>query len=75
MDAINLADKFGKDAKLWDGNVDEYLLKKSSPLFYRDPVVKYGYCRGSETVDYVTQVLERYEHYRNIIPDETSGDG
>jgi membrane-bound lytic murein transglycosylase F len=75
LDAINLADKFGKDAKLWDGNVDEYLLKKSSPLFYRDPVVKYGYCRGSETVDYVTQVLERYEHYRNIIPDETSGDG
>jgi membrane-bound lytic murein transglycosylase F len=68
IDAMSLAEKFGKDSKLWDHNVDEYLLKKSNPVFYRDPVVKYGYCRGIETLDYVNQVLDRYEHYRNIIP-------
>lgn len=67
FDAIRLADKNGKDPKKWQGSVDEYLLKKTSPEFYRDPVVKYGYCRGTETIEYVNQVLDRYNHYRNII--------
>ncbi len=67
FDAIRLADKNGKDPRKWHGNVDEYLLKKSSPRFYQDPVVKYGYCRGTETINYVNQVLDRYNHYRNII--------
>ena len=75
FDAMSLADKFGKNSRLWDANVGEYLLKKSNPVFYRDPVVKYGYCRGRETLNYVTRVLERYEHYRNIIPDLSSGSG
>ncbi len=68
FDAMNLADKYGKDSRIWSENVDEYLLKKSNPAFYRDPVVKYGYCRGRETYNYVIQVLERYEHYKNFIP-------
>jgi membrane-bound lytic murein transglycosylase F len=67
FDAIRLADKKGKDPSKWHGNVDEYLLKKSNPLYYQDPVVKYGYCRGTETINYVNQVLDRYNHYRNII--------
>jgi membrane-bound lytic murein transglycosylase F len=67
FDAIRLADKNGKDPKKWHDNVDGYLLKKSNPQFYQDPVVKYGYCRGTETVNYVNQVLDRYNHYRNII--------
>ncbi len=66
FDAIRLADKNGKDPRRWHGNVEEYLLKKSNPQYYLDPVVKYGYCRGSETVNYVNQVLDRYDHYRNI---------
>lgn len=67
IDAQNLAIKDGKDPNKWDGCVDEYLLKKSSPEYYNDPVVKYGYCRGSETFNYVSQILDRYEHYKNII--------
>ncbi|KPL12374.1 MAG: lytic transglycosylase [Bacteroides sp. SM23_62] len=67
FDAIRLADKDGKDPRKWHGNVDEYLLKKSNPQYYQDPVVKYGYCRGTETINYVNQVLDRYNHYRNII--------
>jgi membrane-bound lytic murein transglycosylase F len=67
FDAIRLADKNGKDPQKWHDSVDEYLLKKTDPQFYRDPVVKYGYCRGTETIKYVNQVLDRYDHYRNII--------
>jgi len=66
-DARKLAKKFGKDPDKWDGNVDYYLLNKSKPKFYRDPVVKYGYCRGKEPYNYVYSILERYEHYKNIV--------
>ena len=69
IDARNLARKDGKNPDVWDNSVDMYLLKKSDPDFYNDPVVKYGYCRGVETYNYVSQVLERYEHYKNIIKD------
>ena len=67
FDAIRLTDKNGKDPRKWHDNVEEYLLKKSNPQYYLDPVVKYGYCRGTETVNYVDQVLDRYDHYRNLI--------
>lgn len=67
IDARNLAKKNGADPNVWDNNVDRYLLSKSNPKFYNDPVVKYGFCRGTETFRYVTEVLERYEHYKNIV--------
>ncbi len=69
IDARNLARKDGKNPDIWDDSVDLYLLKKSDPDFYNDPVVKYGYCRGVETYNYVSQILDRYEHYKNIIKD------
>jgi len=67
FDARNLARKNGADPNKWEGNVEKFLLKKSDPVFYNDPVVKYGYCRGTETFRYVNEVLERYEHYKNIL--------
>lgn len=67
IDARNLAEKDGKNPDVWDNSVDMYLLKKSDPDFYNDPIVKYGYCRGVETYNYVSQILDRYEHYKNII--------
>ncbi len=69
LDARRLAEKNGLDPDVWQNNVDEYILKKSNPKYYKDPVVKYGYCRGSETYNYVYQILDRYEHYKNIIPE------
>lgn len=69
-DARSLARKNGVDPNIWDGNVDQYLLLKSNPEFYNDPVVKYGYCRGVETYRYVTEVLDRYEHYKNVVTDD-----
>jgi membrane-bound lytic murein transglycosylase F len=70
LDAMKLAEKHGKDPKVWEGNVQEWLLKKSDPEFYKDTVVKNGYFRGNESVAFVDEILERYEHYRNIIPSD-----
>jgi membrane-bound lytic murein transglycosylase F len=67
IDARNLALKNGKNPNIWKDNVDVYLLKKADPKYYNDPVVKYGYCRGVETYKYVTDVVERYEHYKNLV--------
>tara|TARA_B110000046_G_scaffold121613_1_gene128253 strand:- start:31386 stop:31898 length:513 start_codon:yes stop_codon:yes gene_type:complete len=49
FDAMRLADKYDLDSQVWKGNVTEMILKKSNPKYYRDDVVYYGYCRGSET--------------------------
>ncbi len=68
QDARRLASKYGDDPNIWIGDVEEWLLKKSDPDYYSDPVVKYGYARGIETYNYVREILERYEHYKNIIP-------
>jgi len=68
-DAMRLAEKNNKNPHIWEDNVDYYLLNKSKPSFYNDPVVKYGYCRGEEPFHYVTDILERYTHYKNVIVD------
>ncbi len=67
IDARNLAKKHGRDPNVWSGSLDEFLLKKSKPEYYNDPIVKYGYCRGVETFKYVAEVFERFEHYKNLI--------
>jgi membrane-bound lytic murein transglycosylase F len=72
LDAMKLAEKNGMDPLKWEGNVAVWLLKKSEPKYFRDSVVKNGYFRGVESVNFVSQVLERFEHYKNIIPGEKS---
>jgi membrane-bound lytic murein transglycosylase F len=72
LDAMKLAEKNGMNPKKWDGNVAIWLLKKSEPQYYNDTVVKNGYFRGTESVHFVSQILERFEHYKNIIPEEKS---
>lgn len=66
-DARALAAKNGKDPNKWDDNVAKYLLLKSEPKYYTDPVVKYGYCRGTETYEYVADIMDRYNHYKNLV--------
>lgn len=68
-DARRLAEKYGDDPNVWEGSVGKWLLNKSQPKYYRDPVVKHGYARGVETTNYVVQVMDRYEHYKNIVDD------
>jgi membrane-bound lytic murein transglycosylase F len=68
LDAMKLAEKNGMDPQKWDGNVAVWLLKKSEPVYYTDTVVKNGYFRGTESVNFVSEILDRYEHYKNMIP-------
>ncbi len=63
-DARKLARKHGKDPSLWEDNVEFFLTKKSDPFYYRDPIVVAGYCKCEEPVNYVRDVLERYDEYR-----------
>lgn len=66
-DAIALAKKYGLDPQVWDDNVSKAILMKMNPKYYNDPVVKYGYCRGTETVNYVKNITDFYEQARRSI--------
>lgn len=68
-DAMKLADKYDADPGVWDENVAKYLALKSTPEYYGDPVVSYGYCRGSEPVKYVREILTRYDQYLQFYED------
>ncbi len=70
LDARKLSSKYGKDPRIWDENVAFYLEQKSKPQFYNDPIVTAGYCRGLEPVNYVREVLQRYEQYRQLMAKE-----
>ena len=67
-DAIRLAKKHGKDPQIWDGNVAEAALMLANPVYYNDPVVKYGYLRGRETYNYVDRIMKFYNTGKAAIP-------
>lgn len=62
-DAQRLAKAAGDDPTKW-ADVSYWLLQKSKREVYTNPVVKYGYSRGIEPVNYVAIILERFSHYR-----------
>jgi membrane-bound lytic murein transglycosylase F len=64
IDAYKLAEKHGKDPTKWEDNVEQLLLKKSDPKYYQDSVVTVGYCKCEEPVNYVREILERYQQYK-----------
>ncbi|NOT74736.1 MAG: transporter substrate-binding domain-containing protein [Cyclobacteriaceae bacterium] len=63
VDARHLARKYGKDPSKWE-DVEEFLKQKSNPKYYRDPIVVAGYCKCEEPVNYVRDVLNRYDEYK-----------
>ena len=63
-DAQRLAEKYGKNPKVWEDNVAEFIRLKNEPEYYNDSVCKHGYLRGSETYVYVKEVIGRYDYYR-----------
>ena len=69
FDAIRLADKHGEIPNSWD-IIAKYLLLKEQPEYYNDPDVEFGYCRGSEPVNYVKVIQSTFENYRQLFPDE-----
>ncbi len=67
QDARRLAQFFGDaDPDIWSNNVERYMLKKSSREYFNHEVVRHGFSRGSEPVNYVDRILYIYDHYQLI---------
>jgi membrane-bound lytic murein transglycosylase F len=65
-DAQRLTEKYGGNPEAWE-DVSYWLLQKSTQQYSTDPVVKFGFCRGIEPVNYVRLILERYDHYKQFV--------
>lgn len=66
IDARKLTIKYGGNPNVWN-EVESYLLKKSDPAYYKDPLVMAGYCKCEEPVNYVKEIFDRFEEYRQHI--------
>jgi len=66
IDARALVTKYGGNIDKW-ADVSKYLALLSSKKYYTDEVVKLGYCRGAEPVNYVKQIKERYAIYKDLV--------
>lgn len=64
-DAMELCRRDGGNSHQWT-NVSEYVLKLAQPEYYNDPIVKYGYMRGTETANYVEKICQRWDSYRGV---------
>lgn len=73
-DAMALTRKHGGDEHRW-ADVSRNMLLLRDPKYYNDPVVKYGYMRSNETVDYVERICQRYAQYRGVPVGKGSGGG
>ncbi len=68
FDAIRLADKHGEIPNQWE-TIEKYLILKEQPEYYNDPDVEYGYCRGSEPVNYVKVIYSTFDNYKQLFPE------
>jgi len=64
-DARALALKYGDNPDVWDNNVEKYIELKSKPEFYNDSVVKCGYLRGAEVINYVSNVTRNWQRFKS----------
>ena len=67
VDAMALAEKYGRDKYRWDHHVADYILLKSHEEYFTDPVCRNGYFRGNETYNFVVEILARHEEYKKKI--------
>ncbi len=68
LDAIALANKYGKNPQQWSGEVEEAMVMKANPEYFNDEVCRFGYVRGRQTAAYVREVVKLYEFYCEKIP-------
>lgn len=66
-DAQRLAEKYGKSRIIWDENVETYLKYKAEEKYFKDAVVRWGYCRGDEAANFVNKVTSLYKNYMSVI--------
>ena len=65
-DAMALTKKYGGVTQRWS-DVRRYIILLQDARYYNDPVVRYGYMRGSETAQYVDVILQRHSQYRQAL--------
>lgn len=65
-DAQRLTDRYGGNSQVWE-DVSYWLLQESTQEYSTDPVVKFGFCRGLEPVNYVTHILDRFNRYKQFV--------
>ena len=66
-DARRLAKSNGEDPNSWEV-VARYLKLKADPAIYQSDLVRHGRFTGSrQTIAYVREVIERYDHYRLVV--------
>jgi membrane-bound lytic murein transglycosylase F len=63
-DAQRLAVKMKLNPNVWFNNVEKAMLLLQNPKYYKK--TRYGYCRGSEPVNYVREIQQRYLGYLEI---------
>ena len=66
QDARRLAAERGLDPNKWFHHTEKAMLLLSQPRYYQR--ARYGYVRGSETVRYVSEIQNRYDHYVTLVP-------
>ena len=64
LDAMALAEKYGKNPHIWFEHVEYYLSKSNDPDYYNDEVMRYGKFGPSETIRYVRNTLDTYKKYK-----------
>lgn len=62
-DAMALCRANGGNPQHWS-NVSHWVLQLQYPRYYNLPSVRYGYMRGSETVNYVSAIHSHWRQYR-----------
>ena len=67
-DGRRLARRNGLDPDRWYGNVETAMLWLQRPEYYRK--TRFGFCRGSETVAYVSNIDRYYQTFLELIPDD-----
>ena len=63
-DAQKLAKKMNLRSDKWFDNVEKAMLLLQQPKYYKN--TRFGYCRGSEPVNYVREIQQRYLSYVDI---------
>ena len=63
LDAMALAERYGKNPHIWFNNVEYFLYRKRYPDFHQNVLVEFGAFNARETIRFVENVLSTYEKY------------
>ena len=64
QDARRLAKLSGLDPNRWFGQVEKAIILLEKPEYNKN--TRYGYCRGSEPVQYVSRIQSKYDAYASL---------